>query len=318
MKRLSRREVLGSITAVSLGTLVSACFGEKAETLSLNQAVEPVSTSTPAAAPTATATPEPPFVLPPGESVLQMMAGTRYQTPLHVFGSGRPGPILLALGGVHGNEPGGWLAGERVRDRVRPENGALLVIPRSNYAAIQLLERTTPELGDLNRLYPGDPNPDLPMSRMAWEIMETIRNYRVNVLVDMHESWAFYRDRPQNGTAYLGQTLTTFQSPPAIELVRNVVEAVNAQVRAPWEEFSYRDSPNRSPSQTSPLPQGTPANLGQPGNGLNTSSLGIPRFAEGVVAVLVEMGQQQDLGRRVSLHVDVLTEIMRQVGAGVA
>jgi hypothetical protein len=318
VRRFSRREIIGAISVVSLGTLVSACAGDGNETLSLVEAPpEATETALPTASPTMTPTPEPPFVLPEGREVRQLMAGSPQQTSLHVFGSGRPGPIVLALGGVHGNEPGGWLAAERVVDTIRPATGALLVIPRANRIAVSILERTTTDLGDLNRLYPGDPD-GLPMARMAWEIMETIRAYRVNVLVDMHESWAFYRDRPQNGTAYLGQTLATFQTPPAIDLVRGVVESMNKRVRSPWEEFFYRDSPNRSPAQTTPLPQGTPSNLGQPGNGLGTSSLGIPRFAEGVIAVLVEMGQQQALERRIALHVDVLSEIMAQAGTGVA
>ena len=42
------------------------------------------------------------------------MAGTPYETPLYIFGSGQPGEIITVLGGVHGNEPGGWLAAERI------------------------------------------------------------------------------------------------------------------------------------------------------------------------------------------------------------
>ena len=68
----------------------------------------------------------------------------------------------------------------------------------------------TDDLGDLNRLYPGDPN-GLPMARMAYEITETLREFHTTHALDLHESWAFYRDRTetQTGTAFLGQTVSS-------------------------------------------------------------------------------------------------------------
>jgi hypothetical protein len=53
-----------------------------------------------------------------------------------------------------------------------------------------------------------------------------------------------------------------------------------------------------------------PGSMGSGGR----SSLSIPNHAPGLVSLLVEMGQQQALERRIALHVDVLREIMRQVG----
>jgi predicted deacylase len=41
----------------------------------------------------------------------------------------------MVLGGVHGNEPGGWFAAETVADWV-PASGELLVLPRANITAI--------------------------------------------------------------------------------------------------------------------------------------------------------------------------------------
>ena len=76
--------------------------------------------------------------------------------------------------------------------------------PRANQLATESFVRTTDDLGDLNRLYPGDPQ-GLPMARMAFAIVETMRKLRVTTLMDMHESWAFYKGRPQNGTIFLGR-----------------------------------------------------------------------------------------------------------------
>ncbi len=249
------------------------------------------------------------------------MSDTRYETPLYVFGSGRPGRIILALGGVHGNEPAGWLAAERIVDRVRPENGALLVIPRANRVADSLFERTTPELADLNRSYPGFAD-GLPMERMAVEIVETIREFRVDLVHDMHESWAFYRDRTTNGTAFLGQTVST-NGDEGTALVRSVVDAVNARVLATQEEFFFRDFGGQNaagqPRNASNQDGATlPRQTNVPPSGRGTSSLGLNRFFPGVVPILVEMGQQQALERRTALHVQMLEEVMKEVGVGLA
>jgi hypothetical protein len=244
------------------------------------------------------------------------MGGTPHEAQLYVYGTGVHGPIVAVLGGVHGNEPGGWLGAERAVERVRPATGALLVVPRANRVAIPLFARTTPELGDLNRAYPGNAD-GLPMERMALEIVEMLRAYHVSHLVDMHESWAFYRDRPQNGTAFLGQTVATNPSEPGISLAQSVVETVNQRVQARHEEFFFREFPRgRLPEPNSPLPFDTSGNPQAAVSGGSRSSLGLPNHVPGLVSFLVEMGQQQPLERRVALHVEVLEQLMRQVGIG--
>ncbi len=81
-----------------------------------------------------------------------MLSGTPYETLLYLFGSGLPGPVVLILGGVHGNEPAGWLAAEQLVETVEVERGSVLIVPRANELATHALERTLPDLGDLNRL----------------------------------------------------------------------------------------------------------------------------------------------------------------------
>ena len=259
----------------------------------------------------------PPFVVAEGEQGRLLMAGTPQETPLYVFGSGRPGTILMVLGGVHGNEPAGWLAAERLVDSMRPTDGAVLVIPRANRQADAAFVRTTIELGDLNRSYPGARD-GRPMEQMAFEIIDVLREFQVSHVVDMHESWAFYADRPQNGTAYLGQTIATDPGSPGQDLARGVVESVNSRVLYPHEEFFFRErggNANNQPNQgfTNPNPNPNPPNPLM--TGIGQSSLGLPRFVPGMItSLLVEMGQQQALERRIALLVEVITEVSRRVG----
>ena len=328
---VSRRKLLQLAAAVPIGAIIAACSSSgdddesedeaaprvgSAGTSTPNEIEVPTATSTASPQPTATSEP---FIVPSGEQQLMLMPGTPYETPYYVYGTGNLGPILTVLGGVHGNEPGGWLAAERLVEQVRPVNGALLVIPRANRVATSLFERTTDELGDLNRLYPGDRD-GLPMAQMAYEIVAALRAFHATHVIDMHESWAFYRDRTETatGTAYLGQTVSS-RGEPGETLAKQVVETINTtKVQLSHEELTFREWPPRDsvpgPPITGDTNSGTPI-AGFTGYRGSRSSLGLPTHIPGLAAILVEMGQQQDLERRVQLHVDIVSEALRILSA---
>jgi hypothetical protein len=313
-RRVGRRKLLRLAALSPLG-VIAAC-GASGKMKPSQPVAEPEALVEEVTPPAPNATPGPvtttpqPFVIAQGEQRRLMMEGTPQETPLYVYGSGRPGKTVMVLGGVHGNEPGGWLAAERVQQTFRPATGAFLIIPRANRVATNAFERTLPSLGDLNRLYPGSHDASQPMARMAAQIIDTLREFRVDVLLDMHESWAFYKDRTQNGTAYLGQTIATAPVEPGITLVHDIVVAVNSRVRASQEEFFDRLFPGPQQSGQN-LPRSTPT-PGPPPTG--TSSLSLNKDVPGLTPILVEMGQQQALERRIALHVDVFEELARRLG----
>jgi hypothetical protein len=326
---ISRRKLLSLGALLPVGALVAACSSDDEEpgreetTQQPETATASVEASTPPPGPTATSTPTPtatpePFIIPAGEEQSVLMPGTQYETPFYVYGTGVEGPILTTLGGVHGNEPGGWLAAERLIEQIRPDAGGLIVVPRANRLAVDLFERTTDELGDLNRLYPGDPD-GLPMAQMAHQIIEMLKAYHVTHVIDMHESWAFYRDRTDTatGTAYLGQTVST-RGEPGESLARQLVETVNAtHVQLEQEEFTFREWPPRGgfPTPSPGAPATSTPNPSLPGRRGSRSSLGLPQHIPGITAILVEMGQQQDLERRIQLHVDIVQEALHVLDA---
>ncbi len=296
-----------------LAGLVAACGGssshDSSSRLEQSSSSQLSGLETPSpSAPPPTSTPEP-YVVPAGDNQYSLMAGTPYETALYILGSGKPGPIAMVLGGVHGNEPGGWLAAERIVDKLRPQIGALLVVPRANKVAISRGERTDDDLADLNRSYPGFVD-GKPMERMAVEIVNAIRYYHVNLVQDMHESWAFYKDRTTNGTAFLGQTVAT-QGAEGVALVTKVVDKINTQILSDQETFFTRDFGNPTPQPN--LPRQT-SNVPEPGRG--TSSLGLDKIVPGVIPILVEMGQQQTLERRIALHVQLFQDVLAEIGMG--
>ena len=327
---VSRRKLLWLAATLPIGAIVSACSisddvnVDRAEDDTILALEDTTATSTPETPATATQTPVPtatpePFIMPAGEQELLLMPGTPYETPYYVYGTGSIGPILTVLGGVHGNEPGGWMAAERLVEGVRPSTGGLIVVPRANRLAIDLFQRTTDEMGDLNRAYPGNRD-GLPMEQMAFEIIEMLRAFHATHVIDMHESWSFYRDRTETatGTAYLGQTVSS-RGEPGESLGRQLVETVNAtKAQLAHEELTFREWPPRDVVPGTPITGDT--NSGTPIAGFtgyrgSRSSLGLPSHIPGLAAILVEMGQQQDLERRVQLHVDIVQEALRVLGA---
>ncbi len=177
--------------------------------------------------------------------------------------------------------------------------------------ATRIFERTLPDLGDLNRLYPGSLDAPLPMGRMASTILDVVREFQVDLVLDMHESWGFYLERGANsGTAFIGQTVTKGEGPLAEDFVRDVVDAVNTQITL-REEFTFRGRLPQ-PAPNAPPPPGVGG--AQPG-GRSTSSLSIGTHVPGTTAILVEMGQMdQPEYRRRDLHLILATELLTRHG----
>jgi hypothetical protein len=162
------------------------------------------------------------------------------------------------------------------------------------------------------------------MAQKAYEIVQMLKDFHATHVIDMHESWAFYRDRTptQTGTAYLGQTVSS-RGEPGQSLAIQLVETVNTtHARAAHEELTFREWPPRdgfsvTPEAGAPQPTPLPEGTAGPFTGYrgSRSSLGLPMHIPGIAAILVEMGQQQDLDRRVQLHVDVVQEALRILSA---
>ena len=70
------------------------------------------------------------------------------------FDAGQPGPLFIAVGGMHGNEPAGVDAAQIVLDELRQHNVALrgrFVALRCNRQALELRTRFLEE--DFNRVW---------------------------------------------------------------------------------------------------------------------------------------------------------------------
>ncbi len=106
---------------------------------------------------------------------------------VHRCVSTAPGPRLLVLGGVHGNEIGGILGAGRVAATPLPlMAGSITVIPVTHEAAHSAFVRTGPADGlDLARTFPGDPLGS-PTEQVAAVVAGLIAEH--DGLIDLHTS----------------------------------------------------------------------------------------------------------------------------------
>ncbi len=304
--RLPRRVFLGrtvaGLAAVGTGAVLLGCdsLGIMTRSAAAAPAQVPETSTTPTPTP---ATPRPVPAEARFERALQ--PGTPWETMAQIWHSGRQGSTVLVLGGVHGNEPSGWLAAEELLSW-EPTFGSLLVVPRANVLSTRVMVRTLPELGDLNRSYPGNPD-GMPMERMAASIIDLAREFQADVLLDMHESWVFFVERTQNGTAFLGQTISSGQGPGDGQLAQDIAARVNAGITVQRDLMQTRNS--------NTIGQGQPSATPNPNQGRSTSSLGIGRYVPGLTPLLVEMGQvDQPVARRTELHLMVAHATLNRQG----
>lgn len=102
--------------------------------------------------------------------------------------SGTPGPTVVVLGGVHGNEVGAIVAAGRLTQSQLPlRSGKLLVAPVTHESAYAADSRVGPADGlNLARVFPGRPD-GTPTERLAHLVTEQLLRH-ADVLVDLHTS----------------------------------------------------------------------------------------------------------------------------------
>lgn len=118
------------------------------------------------------------------KETVRLMAGTKHETPMTVIKGAAPGPVVLVVGGLHGNDPAGVRAAKDLTNFNDLARGTLLVIPELNREAVAAGKRATNV--DLNRAFPtrSGQTPTDPRAVAVWQVM---KDYRVDYLLDFHE-----------------------------------------------------------------------------------------------------------------------------------
>jgi predicted deacylase len=124
--------------------------------------------------------------------VCPLADGSLLRLPLLVARGAKPGPTLVALGGVHGDEYEGIAAVRAVFDGLDPATmaGTFLGVPVCNPPAFAAQTRTSPLDGqNLARVFPGAA--DGTVSERIAHVITTQLSRHADFLIDLHSSGSF-------------------------------------------------------------------------------------------------------------------------------
>ena len=139
----------------------------------------------------------------PGQRVLtrlvvsQLPSGTVIDIPVHVLRADAPGPVLLLMGGMHGDEVNGIETIRRMvrRELLQPLCGTIIAVPVFNIYGFLNFSRDVPDGKDVNRSFPGSPRGSL-ASRVAHRFMREIMPL-LDYGIDFHTGGAARANFPQ-------------------------------------------------------------------------------------------------------------------------
>jgi quinoprotein glucose dehydrogenase len=183
-----------------------------------------------------------------------LMLGDGWQTPYYIKQAVEPGPVVMILGGVHGDEPAGAAAANNIRhwDVTR---GTLIVVPSAAPQALAARTRTIPNEGDLNRNFPGFGESIAATSGpTAAAIWAFVRAQSPQWLLDLHEGYDFRSSNPES----VGSSVIHANEPVTKVYVDRMLAAVNQEISDPGKLFVSLSGPvDKSVARASVLHLGT-------------------------------------------------------------
>ncbi|RPH52212.1 MAG: hypothetical protein EHM85_03745 [Desulfobacteraceae bacterium] len=174
--------------------------------------------------------------------------GSDYELHIYRIYGKEPGKTLLLIGGIQGDEPGGFLSADHYAD-ISLARGNLIVVPRANFQSIILNRRKINE--DMNRKFADDP-PDNYEKKVV-EILKKLIS-ESDCLLNLHDGSGFYSDKwegPDRNPKRFGQsiiadseTYTVEETGRMIELgnmARVVADEINRDIQDPGLHFHFNN-----------------------------------------------------------------------------
>lgn len=177
------------------------------------------------------------------------LAGTPYE--LHVYrleGREAKSPTMLIIGGIQGDEPGGFLAADRYVD-LTLRRGTLLLVPRANFYSI-IKNQRGPE-GDMNRRFRNGA-----VRSSMDKVVEILKGLmaEADIFLNLHDGSGFYYPRwesPQRNPMRFGQSIIAdaaeYKHPArdrVLELeamAQRVIQKVNSQIHEERHHFHFNN-----------------------------------------------------------------------------
>ena len=122
-------------------------------------------------------------------------AAHRLDFSLHKLRGEQPGPTLFVVGGIQGDEPGGFNAASLLVTHYEIESGSVWVVPNLNFVSI--IQRSRGVYGDLNRKFAHLDAAD-PEYGLIHRIKALIMDPQVDMVLNLHDGSGFFRQDYQD------------------------------------------------------------------------------------------------------------------------
>ncbi|WP_299017799.1 succinylglutamate desuccinylase/aspartoacylase family protein [uncultured Polaribacter sp.] len=161
--------------------------------------------------------------------VAKLHTRTTVNVPVIIEHSQNPGPVVLLLAGIHGDETNGVGIIREIIDLKmnKPKNGTIICIPVFNIFGYLIQTREFPDGRDLNRMFPGTQNGSL-ASQFAYQFSEKIAPF-VDYVIDFHTGGGKRDNVAQircNKNDEKGLELAKIFNPPMIMYSNNIVKSL--------------------------------------------------------------------------------------------
>ena len=167
-----------------------------------------------------------------------------------IFRLGSGSPVVLVVGGIQGDEPGGFSAATLLATRYHVTEGTVWVVPNLNFPSI--IRRSRGLHGDMNRKFAVLDARDPEFSTVT-RIQEFIRAPEVNLVLNLHDGSGFYRPTRESNLrnpARWGQSIIIDQSQMDAdiplrqlgEVGADVASAANTRLLSPDHRIHVRNT----------------------------------------------------------------------------
>lgn len=109
--------------------------------------------------------------------------------------SNKEGNTLLIIGGIHGDEPGGYFAPAFLEKYYKIKSGNLWIIPNIN--AHSIMANTRGIYSDMNRKFSNIDKKD-PDYKVVTRAKKIILDKEVDLVLNLHDGYGFYRNKYEN------------------------------------------------------------------------------------------------------------------------
>jgi len=175
---------------------------------------------------------------------------TAYELNIYKIFGKNPGKTLMLIGGIQGNEPGGFLSADLYAD-MSLEKGNLIVVPRANFNSIILNQRGAN--GDMNRKF----TPEHASASMEDKIVTILKQLisESDYLLNLHDGTGYYYPRYINkwrNSKRFGQSIIADCSEYSIpgtdrviklqEMAEKVIREVNPHIKNDLYKFHFMNT----------------------------------------------------------------------------